>query len=93
MRARCLWGGDGAQPQRACFDTLGGESGAATHQVRLVYTCISHSPACRLLCVALALATRVKAGDALLAVSVGHRDMYGRALTSGSPRVSVPERG
>ena len=34
MCARRLWGGAGAQPQRASIDTSGGESAAATPQVR-----------------------------------------------------------
>ena len=37
LHTRCLWGGNGSQPQRARIYTLGGESSAATHPIALVY--------------------------------------------------------
>ena len=38
LHTRCLWGGYGSQPQRAGIYTLGGESGATTHLIALVYS-------------------------------------------------------
>ena len=37
VHTHCLWGGHGTQPQRASIYTFGGESGAATHPIALVY--------------------------------------------------------
>jgi len=38
VHPRRLRGGDGPQPQRAGIYTLGGESGATTHLIALVYS-------------------------------------------------------